>query len=102
MHRINRSIIAGLALVAVAVPSAAAQAVGGGPNPDQQAAPAAQAVGGGPNPDQQAVVSSAAPYALPSNFHTDASSGSYLSGQAGPPASSVAQPSSGCQWGDAG
>ena len=83
MHRIKRSIITGLALAAVAAPTAAQALVYAGPNPDQQAA-------GSP----------AAPYELPSNFHTDVTSGGYFTPHVSAP--SAPQTGSGFQWGDAG
>jgi hypothetical protein len=68
-HRlIKRSLAGGLAVTLAGLPSVALARVDGGPNPDQQVA-----------------VSRAAPYTLPSNFHTDASSGGYTPAQVSGP-----------------
>jgi hypothetical protein len=83
MHRIKHSLITGLALAAVAAPTAAQSMVYAGPNPDEQTA-----------------VSPAAAYQLPSNFHTDVTSGGYFTPHVG--ATPAPQTDSGFRWGDAG
>jgi hypothetical protein len=83
MHRIKHTLITGLTLAVIGFP-VSAQAM----------------VYAGPNPDEQTAVSPTAAYELPSNFHTDVTSGGYFTPHL--VATSAPQTSSGFQWGDAG